>query len=95
MNAISVIMAVFSVVGGIDLIIGNKWGLGKEFTRGLKMFGTLALSMIGMIVLAPLFAHFLAPVLQSSDSSVFEPSVLMGSLFANDMGGASDRKSVV
>ena len=81
MNVISIVMAAFSLVGAIDLIIGNKLGLGKEFERGLKMFGTLALSMIGMIVLAPLIAHFLLPVLKPNTCvSIFEPSVLIVTL---------------
>ena len=83
-------MAVFSVAGGVDLVFGNKLGLGKEFERGLKTFGTLALSMLGMIVLAPLFAQLLLPILKpSNEKTVFDASVIIASLFANDMGGAT------
>lgn len=83
-------MAVFSVLGALDIVIGNRLGLGKQFERGLKMFGTLALSMMGMIVLAPLIAHFLFPAIKSLSGVIpFEPSVVVGSLFANDMGGAN------
>ena len=90
MNVITIIMAAFSVLGAVDLIVGNKLGLGKEFEKGLKMFGTLALSMIGMIVLAPMIAHFLSPMLKNETFlKIVEPSVLVSSLFANDMGGAS------
>lgn len=90
MNVLSVVMAVFSALGAIDLIIGNRLGIGKEFERGLKMFGALALAMIGMIVLSPLLAKALLPVLQGVASIIpFEPSVITSSLFACDMGGAS------
>ena len=83
-------MAVFSVLGAIDLIIGNRFGLGKEFERGLKMFGPLALSMLGMLVVAPLIAHFTLPALKSLAGVLhFEPSVIVGSLFANDMGAGT------
>jgi len=83
-------MAGFSILGGLDLIFGNRLGIGKEFERGLKMFGTLALSMIGMIVLAPLIARFLFPAVKTiSEIIPFEPSVVVGSIFANDMGGAT------
>lgn len=90
MNVISVIMAVFAVAGALDLILGNKLGLGKEFERGMKTFGLLALSMIGMIVLAPVIAHFLSPVLNNKTFSKWiEPSIIVSTIFANDMGGAS------
>ena len=90
MIAVSIVMAVFSVLGALDLLFGNKFGLGAEFERGLKTFGDLALSMIGMIVLAPMLAQFIFPAVQALAKVVpFEPSVLAGSLIANDMGGAS------
>ena len=56
MNYVTLVMAAFAVLGALDCILGNRLGLGKEFERGLSMFGTLALSMIGMIVLAPVLA---------------------------------------
>ena len=90
MNVILIIMAVFSLLGAIDLILGNRFGLGAEFERGLKMFGPLALSMLGMLVIAPLIAHFALPVVQElAKVLLFEPSVVVGSLFANDMGAGT------
>ncbi len=89
MLVISVIMAAFSVFGAIDLMIGNRIGIGKEFERGMKMFGELALSMIGMIVLAPLIAHLLNPALKAVSSVIpLDPSIVFSTVFANDMGGA-------
>ena len=89
MNPIAFIMACFSVVGGIDLIIGNKLGLGAQFKRGLELIGVMALSMVGMIVMAPLIGELIAPALSAIASVIpFEPSVVAGSLLANDMGGA-------
>lgn len=89
MNVISSIMAVFAVIGAIDLIIGNKFGLGKEFEKGLMMLGNLAISMIGMIVLAPLFAHLLSAPLKALSSLIpIDPSAFIACLLANDMGGA-------
>lgn len=94
MNLLSIIMAIFSIIGAIDLILGNRFGIGEEFEKGLKMFGSLALSMIGMIVLAPCIANLLTPVLKSDVITAWvEPSVIMGSIFANDMGGASLAKA--
>ena len=83
-------MAVFAVLGALDLITGNHIGIGKEFERGIKMLGMLSLTMLGMLVLAPLIAHLLFPPLSAISSVLpLEPSVVISSLLANDMGAAS------
>ena len=43
------LMVVFMVLGAIDRMIGNKFGLGKEFENGIMAIGPLALSMWGII----------------------------------------------
>ena len=89
MNVISIVMLVFSVLGALDYITGNHFGIGKDFERGVTLMGTMILSMVGMIVLAPLIAVVLEPVLKLiADNTPFDPSVIAGSLLANDMGGA-------
>ena len=89
MNVISVVMLVFTVVGALDYLTGSRFGIGKEFERGIVIMGTMILSMVGMIVLAPLIAVLLEPALKViSENTPFEPSVIAGSLLANDMGGA-------
>ena len=89
MSPITIVMLGFSMLGAFDLIIGNKFGLGKQFECGIMLLGTMAMSMIGMIVLAPLIAHLLGPAVQWLASIIpFEPSVVPGMLLANDMGGA-------
>lgn len=89
MNAVTLVMLVFSVLGGLDRIIGNRFGLGKEFERGLMLMGTMALSMIGMLILAPVLADLMRPALQVMERILpFDPSIVPASLFANDMGGA-------
>ena len=89
MNIVSLVMLIFSVLGAIDYIIGCRFGIGKEFERGIMLIGTMTLSMVGMIVLAPTIAYLLDPVLTViAENTPFEPSVIAGSLLANDMGGA-------
>lgn len=89
MNTVSIIMAVFALIGAVDRIFGNKLGLGKEFEKGFLLLGTLSLSMIGMIIISPFLAQLLTPF---SDFvyNVFkiDPSIIPATLFANDMGGA-------
>lgn len=89
MNALTVVILIFSVLGGIDYAFGCKLGIGKEFERGFMMLGTLALSMIGMIVMAPLIAELLRPFFDFVYNTLnIDPSLIPASLFANDMGGA-------
>ncbi len=90
MNYLTIIILIFSALGAIDRIFGNKFGLGKEFEKAFMLLGTMALSMIGMIVISPAIADVMKPV-----SDVFsnvlhiDSSIIPASLFANDMGGAS------
>lgn len=90
MNAITVVMVAFSMLGALDRILGNRFGLGKEFERGFMLLGTLALSMIGMIVVSPAIARLLEPASAFMAQTLhMDPSILPASLFANDMGGAA------
>ena len=56
------IMAVFAVLGAIDKLLGNRFGLGKQFDEGICTCAPLALSMVGILVLAPVLAQVLEPV---------------------------------
>ena len=60
---IMAVMAVFAVIGALDRIGGCRLGIGKEFEKGILTMGPLALSMIGVIVLAPVLAGILRPVI--------------------------------
>lgn len=85
---ILLIMAAFAVVGGIDKIIGNKLGLGGAFERGILLFGQLFLSMSGMIVLAPVIADVLSPIVIPVYTLLgADPAMFAGSFLACDMGG--------
>ena len=89
MNIIAVVMASFALLGAADRILGNRFGLGKEFEKGFLLMGNLALSIIGMIVIAPLIADLLEPLFfLVSEGLHLDPSIIPASLFANDMGGA-------
>jgi ethanolamine transporter len=89
MNPISFVMACFSLLGALDLIFGNKLGIGKQFEKGLQMLGQMAIAMIGMIVIAPLVSYLFLPAVNAVAEIIpLEPSSFIGILFANDMGGA-------
>ena len=95
MSYITILALVFAVLGAVDRIIGNRFGLGKEFERGFMLLGTMSLSMTGMIVIAPFLADVLQPVFDFFANVLkLDPSVIPASLFANDMGGAPLSKEV-
>ena len=83
------VMVIFAVLGAIDRIIGNKIGLGEQFEEGILAIGTLALSMVGIISLAPVLASLLQPVVVPFFNILgADPAMFAGSILANDMGGA-------
>ncbi len=90
MNVLTVIILVFSLLGALDYIIGNKFGLGEAFKEAFSLFCPMALSMLGMLVIAPQIGVWLSPVLDKF-YSIFhiDPSIIPASILANDMGGAS------
>lgn len=80
----------FAVLGSVDKIIGNKFGLGKKFDEGFMNMGNLALGIIGIYSIAPVLANgllrLIAPIFKELG---VDPSILVGSLLACDMGAYS------
>ena len=84
------VMAAFAVLGAVDRIIGNRFGLGKEFEDGITAMGALALAMVGIISLAPVLANLLKPVVVPVYAFLgADPAMFAGSLLACDMGGGA------
>ena len=84
------VMAVFAVLGAIDRIIGNRFGLGQEFENGILAMGSLALAMVGIVSLAPVLASVLMPVVSPIYALLgADPAMFAGSILACDMGGGA------
>ena len=84
------VMAVFAVLGGLDRILGNRFGLGEKFEEGILAMGSLALAMIGVIALAPVLAALLKPVVVPVFGFLgADPAMFAGSILACDMGGGA------
>ena len=84
------LMVAFAVLGAADRIVGNKFGLGKEFEEGILAMGSLAMAMLGIITLAPVLAAVLKPIVVP----VFrflgaDPAMFAGTILACDMGGGA------
>lgn len=87
-DVIIYIMTFFLVVGAIDRILGNKFGYGQKFEEGIEAMGGLALSMIGIVSLAPVLANILRPVVVPVYEFLgADPSMFATTLLALDMGG--------
>jgi ethanolamine transporter len=82
------IMMIFMALGAIDRILGNRFGLGKEFEDGFNAMGPLGLAMVGVISLAPVLARVLGTVITPIYTALgADPAMFATTLLANDMGG--------
>ena len=86
-DAIMWVMAIGAIVGGIDRIIGNKFGLGEKFEEGFNAMGPLALGMVGIVCLAPVIAKHLAPIIIPGLTAIGADPAIFGSILPNDTGG--------
>lgn len=84
------VMAVFALFGAIDRIFGNRIGIGVEFENGILAMGSLAMAMVGIIVLAPVLADLLEPVVVPVYRFLgADPAMFAGTILACDMGGGA------
>ena len=82
------VMAVFAMLGGLDRIFSNRFGLGQEFENGILAMGSMGLAMIGIIALSPVLANVLRPVVVPVYKFLgADPAMFAGTLLACDMGG--------
>jgi ethanolamine transporter len=76
------------VLGAVDKLMGNKYGLGEQFEEGFMAMGSLALAMVGVVSLAPVLAKILKPVVVPVYTALgADPAMFATTLLANDMGG--------
>ena len=84
------VMAGAALLGAVDRIIGNKFGLGQEFEDGILAMGSLALAMVGIISLAPVLANLLKPAVVPVYRFLgADPAMFAGTILACDMGGGA------
>ena len=84
------VMAGFALLGAVDRILGNKFGLGEHFEEGIQAMGSLALAMVGTIALAPVLADLLRPLVVPVFTFLgADPAMFAGTILACDMGGGA------
>lgn len=81
------IMAVGILIGGVDRILGNKFGLGEKFEEGFNSMGPLALGMVGIVTLSPVIAKVLGPIIIPIFNFCGADPSMFATILANDMGG--------
>lgn len=89
MDLITIIVLVFAALGAVDYLLGNKMGLGEEFKKAFSLFCPMAMTMLGMIVLAPAIGVWMTPLFEGFYNAFgIDPSIIPAAILANDMGGA-------
>ena len=90
MNPFVCIMLIFATIGLIDKILDNKFGLASAFDKGIITMGDFMLSISGFYCISIAFLRNNTEILNRlGDFLFFDPSILIGSLLAPDLGGYS------
>ena len=84
---IMIVLSLGAALGGIDLMLGNKYGYGEKFENGFRMLGPVALAMAGIICLAPVLSAVLGFLVSPLCSLLRIDPGIFGSILAIDMGG--------
>ncbi|MDO4482109.1 MAG: ethanolamine utilization protein EutH [Bacillota bacterium] len=88
MNAVIAFLLVFSAIGLIDKILGNRFRFGEEFDKGMELMGPMALALVGIYCIGVFAAEANADAIAGFAAFLpFDASVIIGSLLAPDMGG--------
>lgn len=81
------LMAIGILIGAVDRLFKNKFGLGQKFEDGLNAMGPLALSMVGIVSLSPVISNILGPIIIPFYKFLGADPAMFASILANDMGG--------
>ena len=90
MNFFIFIMLILCLIGLLDKILNNRLGLVEAFDKGINSMGSIAMSMIGFYCIAiALIQKNVDVITAMSSNSLLDPSIIIGSILAPDMGGFS------
>ena len=70
------------MLGAVDYLLGNRFGIGSQFERGICCTGKLIIAMTGFMSLAPILGRFLTPLVSpfftalTADPSAFAAMLL-------------------
>ncbi len=87
-SVIMMIMMIFMIIGGVDRMLGNRFGYGKEFEEGFRTMGTLVLAVAAIIAIAPFISEVIRPAMVPFAKAIgADPSFIAGLMLGSDMGG--------
>lgn len=81
------VMAFGALAGGLDRLLGNRFGLGTRFEEAFQLLGPIGLSMAGIICLAPLLSRLLSSIVVPLFCVLDLDPGIFGGILAIDMGG--------
>ncbi len=81
------IMASGALLGAVDKVLGNRFGLGDEFKKGYETMGPLTMGMVGIVCLTPLIQKGINSTIAPLFTAIGVDSAFLGAILANDMGG--------
>lgn len=92
---ILLIMTTFFILGGIDYLIGNKFGIGSKFKEGISSIGILVLSMTGILAIAPFIGEIISIIFVPIGKMLnIDPSIFPSMFLAIDMGALDISKEL-
>ena len=80
-------LAFGAALGGMDKLLGNRFGYGEKFEKGFQMLGPVALSMAGILCLSPVLSRILDFICTPICTMVHMDPAIFGTILAIDMGG--------
>ncbi|MGL4656180.1 MAG: ethanolamine utilization protein EutH [Sarcina sp.] len=84
---ILVIITMFFILGGIDYILNNKFGIGNKFKEGISSIGLLVLSMTGIFAISPIIGDVLSKIcIPIGEFLGIDLSIFPAMFLAIDMG---------
>lgn len=90
MNIFIAIMLVLALLGLLDKLTGGRRGLGAEFDHGIATMGGMALSLVGIYCIGITAVQSMSgAIARLAQVLPFDPSLIIGSLLAPDLGGYS------
>lgn len=90
MNVFILIMLILCLIGLVDKILNNRWGLVEAFDKGINSMGSIAMGMIGFYCIAVMLIQSNIDVItKMGNNTSFDSSIIIGSILAPDMGGFS------
>jgi len=81
------IMASGALLGAVDKVLANRFGLGDEFKKGYETMGPLTMGMVGIVCLTPLIQKGINSTIAPLFTAIGVDSAFLGAILANDMGG--------